>query len=100
MAKDEPRTRRLVVATFSIIRLRVAAKYWLSVAGEYLKLSVCLFLCFFLVFLCFFVFYLFFIVFFVFLFFICFFVFHLFFFVFFLCFVTYVKCPLTYLTEL
>ena len=94
MAKDEPRTRRLVVATFSIIRLRVAAKYWLSVAGEYLKLSVCLFLCFFFgfsLFFCFlFVFYCFF----------CFFVFHLFFFVFFLCFVTYVKCPLTYLTEL
>ena len=58
MAKDEPRTRRLVVATFSIIRLRVAAKYWLSVAGGYLKLSVCLILCFFFVFLCFFLFFL------------------------------------------
>ena len=60
MAKDEPRTRRLVVATFSIIRLRVAAKYWLSVAGEYLKLSVkCLFLFVLCVFFVFFLFVLF-----------------------------------------
>ena len=79
MAKDEPRTRRLVVATFSIIRLQVAAKYWISVAGEYLKLSVkCLSVFVFSVF----------------------FLFFLFFFVCFVCFVTCVKCPLTYLTQL